>query len=216
MQKTDIIIVDDHDLFRIGVRAALEKPYPNIAIVGEAESGVELFALLKTVTADIILLDVMLPDMNGIEIARRLKVERPEIKILVITSEASVFNIEEAIDVGVDGFISKFDTSPDALAEAIHYVAQGIEYYGKDISQIISQIYLSKKRTAQITAEFSEQERRIIEYCHEGLTGKQIADRLCIAYKTLEWHKTNIFRKLDLHRTAELVDYAVKHGIIEG
>jgi DNA-binding NarL/FixJ family response regulator len=214
MQKISTIIVDDHALFRIGVRATLETRYPNIAIVGEAASGAELFALLKTVAAEVVLLDILLPDMSGIEIARRLKTDHPEIKVLVITSEASLFNVEEAVNIGINGFISKFDTTPDTLAEAIHSVAQGLEYYGTDISQIISQIYLSKKKMPQITAEFSEQERRIIECCHKGLSGKQIADKLFISYKTMEWHKTNIFRKLDIHSTVELIHYVVKNGIV--
>ena len=215
MDKINIIIVDDHAFFRLGVRTALETRYPDIVIAGEAASGAEFFALLKTVEAEIVLLDIMLPDTNGIDIARRLKSERPEMKILFITSEASLFNVKEAIDIGVEGFISKFDSSPDMLGQAIQSVAQGIEYFGKDISFVISQIYLSKKKTPEITTEFSEQERRIIECCHKGLSGKQIADKLFISYKTMEWHKANIFRKLDIHSTIELVTYAVKHGIIK-
>ena len=215
MQKINIIIVDDHDFFRLGIRTALELNHPDITVVAEAKSGAEFFALLKTISPDIVLLDIILPDINGIEIARRLKTEQPKIKILVITSETTTFNVEEMVNIGVEGFISKFDSNPDILAQAIHSIAQEIEYFGKDISHIISQIYLSKKKTPQITSDFSEQEKRIIECCHEGLTGKQIADQLCIAYKTMEWHKTNIFRKLDIHSTVELVNYAVKHGIIK-
>ena len=217
MEKINIIIVDDHDFFRLGLRTTIESNHHDITVVGEAKSGREFFALLKSITSEInlVLLDIMLPDMSGIEIAQRLKTEYPEIKILVISSETTTSTIEELLAIGVEGFISKFDSSIDTLAEAIRAIMRGLEYFGKDISQIISQIYLSKKKTTQvIIPEFSEQEKIIIECCHEGLSGKEIANRLNISYKTMEWHKANIFKKLDIHSTMELARFAIKHGII--
>jgi len=216
MQKINVIIVDDHDFFRLGIKATIATNHPDIAIVAEAKCGAEFFALLKTTAVELVLLDIRLPDMSGIEIVRRLRKESPQVKILVISGEATASNVEQLLDIGIEGFISKFDSNMDTFAEAIRSVMQGLEYYGKDISQIISQIYFAKKKTAQITPEFSEQEKRIIECCHEGLTGKQIADRINIAYKTMEWHKSNIFRKLGIHSTVELVRFAVKYGIIRG
>ena len=214
MKRINVIIVDDHEFFRLGVRTAIENHHPDIAIVGEAQCGAEFFALLKTTAVELVLLDILLPDMSGIEIARRLKTEHPEVKILVLSCETSISTVEQLLDIGIEGFVSKLETSMDTFADAIRSVVQGLEYYGKDISGIISQIYLAKKKTAQVTAEFSEQEKRIIECCHKGLTGKQIADTLNIAYKTMEWHKSNIFRKLNLHSTGELVHFAVRNGII--
>ena len=216
MDKINIIIVDDHEFFRLGLKTAIETNHSDIIVVGEAKNGADFFALLKSIpTVELVLLDIMLPDMNGVEIARRLKNEYPQIKILIISSETASSTIEELIDVGIEGFISKFDSTTDTLIEAICAVMQGFEHYGKDISQIISQIYLSKKKTVKITIpEFSEQEKRIIEYCHEGLSGKEIANRLNISYKTMEWHKANIFNKLGIHSTIELVRFAMKNGII--
>jgi len=183
-------------------------------VAAEAKNGTEFFALLKTSPVDLVLLDIQLPDMTGIEIARRLKTEHPQIKILIISAETSAFNVEKLLSIGIEGFISKFSTNMDIFADAIYAIMNGFEYFGKDISTIISQIYLSKKKTAHVTSEFSEQEKHIIECCHEGLTGKQIADRLNITYKTMEWHKSNIFRKLDIHSTIELVRFTVKNRII--
>lgn len=216
MNKIQVIIVDDHDFFRLGLKTAIETKHPDIAIVGEANNSAVFFALLKSVAVvNLVLLDLILPDVNGIEIARRLKTEYPQIKILIISSETSPATIEELLNIGVEGFISKFDSNMDTFAEAIRSVVQGLEYYGKDVSQIISQIYLSKKRTAQVaTPEFSEQEKRIIECCHEGLSGKQIANRLNISYKTMEWHKSKIFSKLNIHSSIELVRFAMKNGIL--
>ena len=214
MQKINVIIVDDHDFFRLGLRTAIETYHPDISVAAEAKNGTEFFALLKTTPVDLVLLDIILPDISGVEIARRLKTEHPKIKILIISSEPSAFNIEKLLAIGIEGFISKFGTNMDTFADAIHSVSQGLEYYGKDIATVISQIYLSKKKTANVTSEFSEQERYIIEYCHEGLSGKQIAERLNITYKTMEWHKSNIFRKLNIHSTIELVRFTVNSKII--
>jgi len=214
MKPINVIIVDDHEFFRLGIRTAIENHHPDITIVGEAKCGAEFFALLKTATVELVLLDILLPDMSGVEIARRLKAEYPEVKILVLSCETSISTVKQLLDIGIEGFISKFDNSMDTFADAIRSVVQGLEYYGKDISCIISQIYLASKKTMQVTAEFSEQEKRIIECCHEGLSGKQIANRISISYKTMEWHKANIFRKLNIHSTVELVRFATTHGII--
>jgi len=207
-------MVDDHELFRLGVRARIGTHHPDITIVGEAGNGVELFAVLKSTAADLVLLDIILPDMGGVEIATRLKREYPDLKILVLSSEISTPTIEKLLEIGIDGFVSKFDSSIDTFADAIRSIMDGLEYYGKDITYIISQIYLAKKRTAEVTTEFSEQEKQIITYCHEGLTSKQIANHLHVTSKAIEWHKQNIFRKLGIRSTVEMVVFAVKTGVI--
>jgi len=209
-----VIIVDDHELFRLGVRTAIENRHPDLKIVGEAESGARLFALLAEVDADILLLDIALPDMSGIDIARRLKNERPALKILAISAENAIPVVQAMLDVGIEGFISKRHGGVDAFAEAIHSIMQGIDYYGTDISEIIYCIYVSKKKTAEVMSEFTKQEMRIIELCREGLPGKLIADRLGISISTVNNHKNNIFRKLGITNTMEMVQYAMKNGII--
>jgi len=209
-----VIIVDDHELFRLGVRTAIELRHPDIVITGEAGSGVEFFNLLETAEADIALLDIMLPDMSGIDIARRLKTEYPEMKILAVSAENSSATVQEMLNTGIEGFVSKVNTSPDILADAIRSVAQGLEYFGRDISEIINRIYIAKKKTTQISEEFSDTEKRIIECCFEGLSGKLIADRLFISLRTVDWHKSNIFSKLGINSTLEMVQFAIKNGII--
>lgn len=211
---TETIIVDDHALFRLGIKAALGAANPDIRIVGEAECGAELFRLLETATPDLILLDIVLPDMTGVEIARRLKAERPEIKILAVSAENSAHTVEAMLDAGIEGFISKRQGGVEQIAGAIRSVAQGFEYFGSDIAAIIYKIYVSKKRSAEVTPEFTERERSIIELCRDGLPGKQIADRLSISPRTVENHKNNIFKKLGIGSTVEMVQYALKHGII--
>jgi DNA-binding NarL/FixJ family response regulator len=214
MEDIKIIIVDDHELFRVGIRETIKSTYPDIIIAGEAGTGADFFALLKTVTPDIVLLDIMLPDMNGIEIARRVKTEYPNVKILIVSSENSSSTIESILAVGVEGFISKLNSPPDILVEAVRSVAQGLDYFGRDIAGMISRIYVTQKKTTQVTPEFTEQEKQIIEYCHKGLSVKEVADRLFLSPRTIDWHKGNIFRKLGIKNTIEMVRFAEKHGII--
>ena len=209
-----VIIVDDHELFRLGVRTAIQLRHPDIVITGEAGSGVEFFHVLETAAVDMVLLDIMLPDMSGIDIARRMKTEHPEVKILAVSAENSKETVQEMLHAGIEGFVSKVNTNADTLAEAIRSVDMGLDYFGKDISEIINRIYIAKKKTTHISEEFSDTEKRIIECCFEGLSGKLIADRLSISLRTVDWHKSNIFRKLGINSTLEMVQFAVKNGII--
>jgi len=210
----NVILVDDHELFRVGVKTAITSNYPDIRIVGEAETGEEFFHLLEKTTADIVLLDINLPDMSGIEITRRLKNENPTLKILIISSENNSSEIKELLNLNINGFISKRMGSIETLTDAIRSIMEGLDYFGKDISDIIYRIYVSKKKTTEVTTEFTEQERKIIELCREGLASKQIADRLCISARTVENHKNNIFKKLGINSTVEMISYAIKSEII--
>ena len=207
-------MVDDHELFRLSLRTSIECHNTDIVIVGEAGSGATFFSLLKTVEADIVLLDIAMPGMSGFEIARRLKTENPEIKILAVSAENDFQTIEEMLQIGIEGFVSKSNCKPEILAEAIRSIMQGLDYFGRDISSIISRIYIAKKKTMQISEEFSEQEKKIIELCLEGLPAKLIADRLCITARTVDWHKSNMFSKLGINSTLELVQFAIKNKII--
>jgi DNA-binding NarL/FixJ family response regulator len=210
----ETIIVDDHALFRLGMQTALAAEGSDIHIAGEADSGEELFALLGSVAPDVVLLDIILPGMQGIEVARRLKAERPEIKILAVSAENSAATVQAMLDAGVEGFISKRRGAPGEIAAAIRSVAAGFEYFGSDIADIIYKIYVAKKHTAEVTGEFTAQERCIIELCREGLPSKLIADRLCVSPRTVENHQNNIFKKLGIGSTLEMVRYAIANGII--
>jgi DNA-binding NarL/FixJ family response regulator len=212
----NVIIVDDHALFRLGLKASLSgDSYPDIAVTGEADSGKSLFALLKIVPADIVLLDIILPDMSGVEIARCLRTDYPEIKILAISAENTASVVEALMDIGINGFISKRQAVATELVTAIRMVMDGSEYFGTDISSIMYKVYNAKNKSVTASAEFTERELEIIALCHEGLLSKQIADRLFISPRTVDTHKNNIFKKLGINSTMEMVRYALKNGIIE-
>ena len=214
MSRINVIIVDNYKLFRKSLRLNFETRHPDLFVAGEAESGTEFFGLLETTPVDIVLLDINLPDISGIEIARLLKSERPEVKILAVTADNSAATIEKMLRIGIEGFLCKDNSNGGTIADAIYSVMQGLDYFGTDMSDIIRRTYISIKKTTKVTAEFTEQEKKIIEFCQEGLPAKQIAERLGIAVKTVEWHKSHIFDKLGIHSTQELIQYAIKNRII--
>jgi len=213
-KKVRVIVVDDHTLFRIGLKAAFHAGYSEIEVVGEADCGNALFRLLATTPADLVLLDINLPDMGGVEIARRLRHDYPALKILAVSAENTAETVKAMIDAGIDGFITKQKSDADELAEAIRTVMSGLEYFGRDISSIIYDVYVAKKKTTTVTPEFTEREKEVILACRDGLIYKEIADRLGISIHTVNTHKKNIFLKLGINNTMEMVQYALKNGII--
>jgi DNA-binding NarL/FixJ family response regulator len=210
-----VIIVDDHRLFRLSLKSAFCDGTSNIRIAGEAACGRELFALLASTPADLVLLDINLPDMSGVEIARRLRSDYPEVKILAISGENSAETVKSMLEAGIDGFISKQNGDPDELAEAIRSVISGLDYFGRDIAFIMYDVFKTKTKTTAATAEFTEREREIISLCRDGLLCKEIAARLGISPNTVNTHKERIFRKLGINSTMEMVQYALKMGIIQ-
>ena len=209
-----IIVVDDHRLFRMGLKAAIHADHPDILIVGEAECGEELFTFLPTTPVDVVLLDINLPDKHGAEIARSIRKEYPAIKILAVSGENSTDTIKAMLDAGIEGFISKQLGDVNELANAIQTVASGLEYYGRDIANIVFDVYVAKKKTVQVTNEFTEREREIILACRDGLLCKEIAEKMGISINTINTHKKRIFQKLGINTTIEMVQYALKCGII--
>jgi len=211
---TQIIIADDHNLFRMMLKTTIESSHPDIRVTGEAGSGEELFRLLPHTQADLVILDVNLPDIWGVEVARRIRREYPALKIIAVSGENTAETIRAMIDAGIDGFISKQHSGINEPAEAIESVMNGLEYFGRDISAILFDVYVAKKKTAVVTSEFTEREREIILLCRDGLLCKEIADCLNISVYTVNSHKRNIFGKLGINNTVEMVQYALKKGII--
>ena len=210
-----VIVVDDHRLFRLQIKSVFRNDYPDISIIADADSGETLFAMPELDDAHMVLLDINLPGgIGGEEITRRLRRYYPAVKILAISGENSAATIQAMIDAGIDGFISKQNGDPDELADAIRSVMNGVEYFGRDIAAILFEILVSKKKTTIATDEFTEREKEIIHLCRDGLQYKEISAKLGISINTVATHKKNIFLKLGINNTVEMVQYALKKGII--
>jgi len=216
METIQIMLVDDHSLFRRGTKAIFRCDYPDIVVTGEAESAEEMFRLLAAGTpADLILLDINLPGgMGGDEAARRLRREYPAVKILAISAENTQQTVHAMLEAGVNGFITKQQGIEDELAQAIRSVVGGLDYFGRDISYILYDVVKSKSLTQSATPDFSTRELDVIRLCGEGLMGKEIADRLGISPHTVTTYKSRIFEKIGLNSTIEMVNYALQKGII--
>lgn len=209
-ESIDIILVEDHPLFRMGIKAALTANSDAIRIIGEADTGKSFYSLMVMLNPSLVLLDIRLPDTGGVEIATWLRQRYPQVKILVLSSETNENTIVELVSVGIDGFISKQEPTSELIL-AIESVMSGIAYFGKDVSKIIHDISIAKGTSP---VQFTDRELEIIKLCAEETTGRKIAERLNISCRTVETHKANIFQKLGINSTVELIRYAVQTGII--
>lgn len=207
----NIAILDDHDLIRLGLRSILADTPHQISI--DVATADALFDQLQNGTpCDLILLDILLPVTNGIEVAQRLRAEYPEIKIIVVSMETKEYTIIQLMQIGIDGFISK-NGPMEEVCDAINSVEEGVPYYGRDLALLVRDIVdarLDKKSSALLT----KRELEIIEACCSGLLGKEIADKFNISLRAVNSHKTNIFNKLGLSSSVEMVRFAIEHGII--
>ena len=205
------VIVEDLVLTRIGIKTALKNSSLDCEIVAEASSIKEAKSALKQQhDIDVVLLDLILPDGNGIEIARFLKKRYPETKILVISAETKREHILELVRLGINGFISKFEDLP-VIETAIYSVCNGIDYFGKDICEVIHAVSMSKAPKDNL---FTAREMEIMHQCAKGHTVKKIAELLCISPRTVDAHKNNIFKKMGFNNTGELINYMYEQGII--
>ena len=204
-----IIIVDDHPVFLIGLKTLLMQ-CEGLDVVATASDGEEALRKVAELKPDIVLLDVIMPKKNGIEVTEVIKQTMPDTRILILSNEHSFSSIKALMDKGIDGFVSK-DASGAELRDAIHSVLNGSGYYGTDISNIIERVHSSKNIGSKV---FTPRELDVIRLSCEGLQYKEIAARLGNSAKTVDTLKTNIFRKLGINNTTELVIYAIKNGLI--
>jgi DNA-binding NarL/FixJ family response regulator len=218
MDKIKIILVDDHHLFREGIKALLSG-YDDIEIIGEAADGKDLFSKLESLQPDIIIMDISLHGMSGIEITKKIYMDLPEIKVLILTmynNEEFIFN---SLKAGARGFLPK-TTSRNEMLEAIHAINSGKVFFGQAINKIMLKSYVKRttdeeKPKDKPSEHLSAREMEILKLYMDGLINKEISDKLEISIRTVETHKNHIMKKLGLRSTVELVKYAIKNNIAE-
>lgn len=219
MSKIKVLLVDDHQIVRDGIFALLIKEH-DIEIVGEASNGDELFEKLKFIKPDIIILDISLPKMSGIEIAGILTKDFPQIRIIVFSSYTDEETIFKSIRAGAKGFLPK-DSMREDLVEAIKKVHQGFEYLSEKIPNTILMDYIKKagnqeeKFNNSRLGNLTKREREILKLIADGMSYKEIGNELFISVRTVETHKNNILQKLELKSTIDLVKFAIKNDLID-
>ncbi len=216
MAKIKIIIVDDHFLVRVGLRKTiLASDFGlDIDIVAEAGDAAEFYSILESgIEVDMVLLDIRLPDESGIEIAKRLNAEYPDLKILILSAETDDDVIESIFELNVGGFVSK-GVTPANLCRAIESVMDGVKYFGKDIALLMHNIKVAKSEVEDVV--FTSKELEVLQLSAQGMYSKEIAEKLGMSSKTVSVHKSHIFKKLGINNSVELVHYALKMGFIKG
>ena len=212
-EKINLIVVDDHSLVRKSLISVLER-YDNINILADFGSGIDLLAKIEHYTPDVILLDVSMPDINGIETLRRLMLVRPELKVIGLTMHDDKEIINNMMKAGAKGYILK-DSPFQELIKAIQQVNSGKIFYSSKVAGIILEDYTNTVQNKNEDDELlSFREKEIIGLVAQGLTNKQIGDKLFLSVRTVENHRQNINRKLKIDSTAELIKYAYSKGLV--
>jgi DNA-binding NarL/FixJ family response regulator len=213
--KQRILIVEDHTLLRAGLRALLSQD-PDIEVVGEADNGRDAIRAIGSLAPNLVLMDLSMGGMNGIEAMMDIKRRNPEIRVLVLTIHKTDEYIHESLRAGADGYILK-DATYDELRIAIRSVLNGKTYLSPDISGKVINAYLGTSKSVNITSTWdslTHREREVLKLVAEGHPNKYIADYLCLSIKTVEKHRSNLMKKLDLHNASTLTSYAIEKGLL--
>jgi len=216
METIKIVLADDHRIFRDGLKSLLSE-VDFIDVIGEASGGKELLEILKTMKPDMVIVDISMKDMSGIDVSKQIASNYPEIKIMILSMHTNEEFVISAVKAGVNGYLSK-DASREELLDAIKIIHEGGECYSKMVSDNFLKSYVKKVKTEHSLLEnktLTQREIEILKLAAVGTSNKEIADKLFISIKTVDCHKNNIVQKLKLKNTAEMVLYAVKNKIIE-
>ncbi len=211
MNKIKVLVVDDHAIMRDGIRALLGL-HDDIEIVGEASEGNEAIEKAQKLMPDIIIMDIAMPGMDGLEATRRIKKKNPKAKILILTQHDNREYIISAVKAGVTGYVSKRALGVE-LVSAIHAVRGGESFLYPSAATAIIADY---RRQAEVEPydHLTSREREILKLIADGHTSREIADRLFISLKTVLGHRAKIMEKLDIHNRTELIKYALRKGLV--
>ena len=214
--KKTILIAEDHTILREGLRSLLNTDQ-DFEVVGEAEDGREAIRVAEKIMPDLVLMDLTMPKMNGLEAIKEIKKRSPASKILVLTVHKTEEYILAALEAGADGYVVK-DATHSELIMAMQKVLAGGRFLSPDISEKVIDGYLAGKKALRTKTSWdtlTQREREILKLVAEGYKNKDVADYLFISVKTVEKHRANLMRKLDLHNAAGLTALAIEKGLIE-
>jgi two-component system response regulator NreC len=213
--KLRIVLADDHTILREGLRALLTAD-PDFEIVGEAQDGRDAVRCVEKLEPDLLLMDLSMPRMSGMDAIREIKKRYPATRIIALTVHKTEEYILTTLQAGADGYVLK-DATHGELFMAIKNVMAGKSYLSPDISEKVIEGYLeSRQSSCSVSAwgTLSQREREVLKLIAEGYKNKEIAEDLCISLKTVEKHRANLMKKLDLHNAASLTVYAVEKGLV--
>jgi len=211
--STRILLADDHKIIRQGLRLLLDKQ-PDLEVVAEAEDGRTAVRLVREMLPDVVIMDVTMPDLNGVEATRQIVGEFPSVKVIALSMHSDSLFVIEMLRSGASGYLLK-DCAFEELARAIHTVVAGDTYLSPGISGVVVDDYLHRLSKVDFSDSelLTSREREVLQLLAEGKSTKQIALKLHISVKTVETHRRQMMNKLDIHTVAELTKYAIRKGL---
>lgn len=208
-----ILLADDHKITRQGLRSLLEKQQ-DMEVVAEAEDGRTAVRLAGELSLNVVIMDVTMPDLNGVEATRQIVSQSPDVKIIALSMHSDTLFVTEMLRSGASGYLLK-DCAFEELARAIHAVVAGKTYLSPSVSGVVVDDYLHRLSKADFSDSqvLTDREREVLQLLAEGKSTKQIALKLHISVKTVETHRRQMMNKLDIHTVAELTKYAIRKGL---
>ena len=217
MSRLQILIVDDHEVVRRGLRVLIEL-HPGWEVCGEAKDGREAVEKARELKPDVVVMDIGMPELNGLEATRQILKAARRTEVLMLTAHESEQLVREVLEAGAHGYVLKSAAGPD-LVNAIEALSKREAFFTNSVAKIVLQSYGKKGSPAESSEELplllSPREREIIQLLAEGKSNNEVADVLYISAKTVETHRAHIMEKLNLHSMAELVHYAIRNQIVE-
>ena len=210
----NVLLADDHPIVRQGLRNLLASE-PDFKVIGEASDGLKAIELVNELRPDVLVVDLMMPALNGLEVIRRAKHDLPDLRIIVLSMQNADAYIVDSFKLGASGYVLK-DTGPAELIQAIRDVVAGQRYLSPGISERLTNAYVqpSSETINDPYGRLSNREREVLQLTAEGYTSTEIAARLFISARTAELHRANVMSKLGMHSQNDLIRYALKRGIL--
>lgn len=213
MNKINLLIADDHTMFLQGIISLLQEE-PNIKIIDKAINGIQALEIIKKGIADFIILDISMPEMDGIELSKILKKQYPYVKILIVSTHSNIMIISRLIRIGVNGYLLK-NAEKEELLKAINTIASGKNYFAEGLEEKYFTNNLRIKKQVSNLAELSVREKEILVLIAQEYSTAEIAEKTFITLNTVNTHRRNLLSKLNAKNTAGLVKYAVENGLVD-
>jgi len=216
-QRITVLVADDHDLLRYGIRSMIDSA-DDIEVIGEASSGAEAIVLYQEKRPDVCILDITMPERNGIETTREILEYDPHARVLILTMHIGEEYLDEVINAGANGYMMK-DSARNELLECIRAVHRGEKVFSQSVSKFMNSCYVrkvqsDKEQDKAAGAQLTRREREVLQLIAEGNTSSEISEKLFISPRTVDTHRANLMSKLDIRNTAGLVRYAIEKNIV--
>ena len=215
MKKIRVLLADDHGVVRKGLRLLLEE-HPEVEVVGEAADGREAVRLARELSPDVVLMDIAMPLLNGIDAAAQIHSQSERIGVIILSMYSDEGYLVRALNAGARGYLLK-ESAEDDVWRAIESVSHGKPYFSPGMTEVLVEDYVRGKKSGVLTDPYellTDREREVLQMLAEGNTNKEVAKMLTLSTYTVESHRTNMMQKLGLHNTAEIVLYAVRKNIV--